>query len=346
MMSKHTIKYSHIVDTLDIDAFEEAINFEPIEQKGSEDRGKCIDIWGMHKHGDTTGKFSINRDKKLYYCFLCGGGTLLSLAMEFTGLEEEDATEWLCQFARGDTRSDNSFMEDFMKLFDRYEQKKAERMPYFNEYVLERFDFDYIDWYDERGISQAVIEKHKVGHSDSTMKMAPKTEDENYFGPCIIFPHYWEGRLVGWQSRWMHWDKKHTYTPVWLPKYTNTSEFPKHNTLYNYDATVKSSNSVFVVESIPTCLYLETNGFSTVSPFGGGIKEPQLRLLRRFHDGVYLCPDNDEVGDKFVTTAADYLERYVEVKIIPKVKSKPGADLGDLVGTGDLNEYVKRAYNR
>ena len=83
-------KYSEIIKDLDIDEFENAIGFEPNGQTDQgEDWGHCPDPWSLHKHGDRTGKFSINRDKKVFNCFVCGGGTLLSLAMAIRDCEED-----------------------------------------------------------------------------------------------------------------------------------------------------------------------------------------------------------------------------------------------------------------
>lgn len=336
-----SLKYSQIADAIDMDLFEEAIEFEPMSSKGPEDMGKCPDYWQMHKHGDTTGKFSINRDKKLFHCFVCGGGSLLALAMAFLDTDEDEvAIDWLRQFTRGDTRSDIEFLDEFMKMFDEYKERKADKMPYFNELVLGRFT-DETDWFKRRGISDEVAERHHLGYSKYAMKAGPTKAEgklDNYYGPCAVFPHYWEGRLVGWQHRWMDWDRDHTQTPKWLPKYTNTSDFPKHETLYNFDEAIKRREPVFVVESVPTVLFLESLGLNSVSPFGSDIKPKQLRYLRRFQSGVFICPDNDEPGDKLATVASEYLEKFVDVKVLPKVTHKKGADLNDLLDKHSIDE--------
>jgi hypothetical protein len=343
-MSRHKLEYKNFVDAIDIDAFEEAIEFEPLEHRNGEDVGYCPDLWGLHKHGDSTGKFAINREKRVYHCFVCGGGTLLSLAMEFGHSDEETATEWLYQFARGDTRTDTEFVEDFMKLLDTYQEKKGDRMPYFNEHVLSQFDPAYhpldldeiaIAWYEERGISEEVQQGHRLCYGSHHKKVAPirggEKIDDDYHGPCIVFPHFWEGRLVGWQHRWLNHGQD---TPKWLPKYTNTSDFPKTQTLYNYDQAIKANNSVIVVESVPTVLFLESMGCTAVAVFGSGVVESQMRLLRRFTH-VIIAPDNDPPGEKFARGAQEYLERYVDVTVLAPVQLGEGADLGDYMSTDD-----------
>lgn len=355
-MSKHKLEYKDFVDSLDIDAFEEEIDFSPLEHRNGEDIGYCPDIWGLHKHGDTTGKFAINRDKRVYHCFVCGGGTLLSLVMEKYKLDEESATEWLYQFAHGDTRSDTEFVEDFMKLLNEYKEKKGDQMPFFNERVLSQFESD-IDteddeafrlWCLDRGITLEVASDHRLGYNSYHKKIAPirggEKIDDDYFGPCVVFPHFWEGRLVGWQHRWLNHGKD---TPKWLPKYTNTSDFPKTQTLYNYDQAIKHpSGQTVVVESVPTVLFLESMGINAVSTFGSSVIDAQMRLLRRFQEGVIIAPDNDQPGTKFAEGARSYLERYVEVTVLAPVDLAEGADLGDYMETedpvGNLYDHLER----
>lgn len=345
-MSRHKLEYKDFVDAIDIDAFEEAIEFEPLEHRNGEDVGYCPDLWGLHKHGDSTGKFAINREKRVYHCFVCGGGTLLSLAMEFSHSDEETATEWLHQFARGDTRTDTEFVEDFMKLLDTYQEKRGDRMPYFNEHVLSQFDPAYhpldlddvpISWYEGRGISEEAQQNHRLCYGKHHKKVAPirggEKIDDDYYGPCIVFPHFWEGRLVGWQHRWLNHGKD---TPKWLPKYTNTSDFPKTQTLYNYDRAIKQpGDRVVVVESVPTVLFLASMGVTAIATFGSSVVESQLRLLRRFQGGVIIAPDNDAPGEKFAQGAQSYLERYVDVTVLDPVELGEGSDLGDYMSTDD-----------
>lgn len=334
-MDKHC--YSEFSERIDMDAFEAAIDFDVLERKGDNDIGHCPDIWGLHKNGDSTGKFAIHREKRVYNCWVCDGGSILSLVMEKFQWDVDEATEWLRQFAQGDMRTDGEFMDYYFELLEDSDRRVA-TMPYFNERVLERFDGP-VDWFHTRGLDDSVIASYNLRFGESVMKPAPMKEtadgpakiDDDYYGPAAIFPHYWQHRLVGWQHRWMEWDPLRHKTPRWLAKYTNTTDFPKSDTLFNLDVAAEGSDPVVVVESVPTVLLLARYDIPAVSYFGGGIKDPQLRLLRKLQQGVILAPDNDPVGKKFVDTATQYLERYIEVKCLPPVKGKAGLDLGDFV---------------
>ena len=355
---RHALHYLKFADDLNVDAVEEALGFNVIDHHKGEDQGYCL-FPENHSHGDTTGKMAINREKKVFHCWVCGGGSLLSLAMEVMDLDEEEATEWLYQFAHGDVRSDSEFLEDFIDLLNRYEAKRDDRLPFFNERVLQRFhnqdsegnllgeENELFEWAAARGITDEVVVSHKLGYGDNIRKAAPMRDkekiDDDYYGPCIVFPHFWEGRLVGWQHRWLNHGLD---TPKWLPKYTNTSDFPKSETLYNYDEALTRDDPLIVVESVPTALFLISWGYNAVAAFGSGIKEGQLRLLRRFKQGVILSPDNDKAGEKFVEEATEYLRRSVPLTILPPVAFGEGADLNDYIDCedpiGDLAEHIER----
>jgi DNA primase len=339
-MSSHKLAYKNFVDDLDLDAIEEALGFEPLEHKKGEDIGYCL-FPERHSHGDTTGKFSINREKKVYHCWACGGGSLLSLVMEKNDVSEETATEWLAQYAHGDTRSDTTLVHDLLKVIEEHEVKRSEMMPYFNERVLAQFhsegeENELFEWAESRGISDGVVVSRQLGYSDYHRKAAPirggEKIDDDYYGPVVVFPHFWEKRLVGWQHRWLNHGID---TPKWLPKYTNTSDFPKAHTVYNFDEAIKQDTQVVVVESVPTVLFLLSFGINAVATFGSGVMENQLRLLRRF-EHVIISPDNDKPGEKFGRVAQAYLERYTKVTLLPPPGDLPeGADVGDYIDKAD-----------
>jgi DNA primase len=85
------VKYSEFVDLLDVESLMADIGFEPLHQ---DNRGNYVGycLWPEHHtNGDTTGKFAIHPDKKVYNCYVCGGGSLLSMMMELNGWDSETA---------------------------------------------------------------------------------------------------------------------------------------------------------------------------------------------------------------------------------------------------------------
>jgi len=323
------VPYRDFVDRIDIDAWEEAIGFVPISQKENEDLGCCLDPWGQHQHGDRTGKLAINRDKRLYNCWVCGGGTILTYTMGVKDIDVAGATAWLHQFTRRVEDTAERFEAEIERLLSEdgaIEQKAS--MPYFNAAVLDKWN-DYSDgmleWALRRGISIEVLRRYRVGHNPDLMM--------RYFtGPAAVFPHFLGDRLVGWQSRWI------CDFPKDIPKYVFTNDFPRERSVYGIDQ-IEGGAPVVVCESVPTVLFLASNGYPAVATFGASVTKDQILCLRRLQQGVILAPDNDKAGDKFERILTEGLERYIDLRVAERVPDD-GADLGDLVGEPEVLRYL------
>lgn len=345
-MSK--LRYGEFESLIDLDQLYEVVGFSPERTQGSWDQGYCI-FPDNHANGDTTGKFGINRDERIYNCWVCGGGDLLSLAMELhPEFNVDDATHWLHQFTRG--VSEDKFLDEFEKDLADVE-KRAATLPYFNERILDKWvvgltqpadffkPFDALDYLATKwAITEEVALEAKVGFDPDHSRMV---KDETYIGPALIFPVFWKDRLVGWQERWLDPEEDR---PAWVPKYTNTTDMPKSDIIYVHDAMLSGplrKARVFVVESVPSALALRSAGLNAVATFGTSINDPQLRLLRRFSQGVVLCPDNDPApknkpdampaGLKWQKKVADYLVRFIPVTLMPPPPVAPKDDVADLL---------------
>lgn len=368
-MKSREYRYRDFIAHLDVEAFEQAIEFEPLRQKldkdgDTMDLGHCPDPWALHKHGDTTGKLAINHEKKVYNCFVCGGGTLLDLAMAVNEMTEQEAEEWLYQFARPVNQSNEGFMAEIDAILFPEREIKPEPI-YYNERVLEPWTKNLAeigDWLKGRGISEDVAARYSLGFNPLALRMAPirsnKPREQAYEGPSVYLPHFWGDRLVGWQQRWLDDGR-----PKWVPKYTNTTGFPKNETIYNFETVYLADKPVIVVESVCTSLFLTSLGYPSVATFGSEITDEQMRLLRYFQQGVILAPDNDPPGFKWLgytereleakrrgqkierTVLADYLSRFIPVKIIEPV-GDTGDDLGDIVSLGlsDARDWIYKEY--
>jgi DNA primase len=327
-------RYSNFVDRIDIDELEVALNFESTEQDGrGNDIGHCPLPWGLHKHGDTTGKFAIHRDKKVYNCWVCGGGSLLDLAMAINDQTEEEAIEWLFQFTKPAEETGEKFKQRIQDKLAPKEQAKSV-LPYYNPRILDKWTGKYDPWFSERGITEAAVDWLKLGFAEETVKYAPKKGgvpiDQPYHGPAIILPHFFKGQLVGWQHRWLDDDR-----PKWCNKYTNTTDFPRSQTLWGYDIASKTPIVPTVVESVPTAAFLITIGYPTMATFGSAVNEAQIKLLRTFTQGVRLAPDKGDTEKYW--KAAGQLQRYVPVSWVnPPDELADREDLGDLVSTPHL----------
>jgi DNA primase len=317
---------------IDYDLLYADLDWEPVQSNGPEDKGYCFYPWQMHKHGDTTGKLAINRDKGVYNCWVCGGGTLPTLISALKDCSYEDAVAYLFSFAASDKASPQEFYEKVAGLLEPV--KIVEKtLPYFNPDVLEPWEIDH-EWFASRDISSEVRKYFRLGFNGNSRTFKPGLG--TYEGPAIILPHFWKGKLVGWQNRWLDNEGSR---PGWVAKYTNTTGFPREFTVWGFAFSAVQSQRPILVESVPTALRLISTGRPAMATFGSQITEEQLRLLRGFQSGILLAPDNDGAGTKWLQTAKEYLQRYIEVGTIPCVKGE-GSDLGDLP-LENLDEHLK-----
>lgn len=332
-------KYSEFVDRIDMDEFYAAIGFEPLyDDTRGNDVGHCI-FPENHSNGDTTGKFAIHPEKKVYNCWVCGGGSLLSLVMELNSWDSETAEEWLFQFAgEAGPKSDVKFLDEFMNSFPAQGSKNTVvSLPWFNPRVLEKWNYAWTRKVSPNIADPKAIERYGVRFADEAFKPAPRngkfSEDDPYTGPAIIWPHFWNERLVGWQTRWLDDNR-----PKWVSKWTNTVDFPRDETLYGWDRL--EHDDILVCESAKTVVFLSQFGISALGTFGDTVSDVQLKHLRRF-DRIYLAPDNDPAGQKWLDRTHNYLKRYSEIEVVPPV---PGlkADLADLPGFSAVMAHLNK----
>lgn len=341
-------KYSEFKDYIDVDAVAAELNIEETENSSNEEKltGFCP-FPENHSHGDTTGKFAIFRESKVTHCYACGSRTLLALVMELLELDQSDAEAWLRKHALEDARSDPEFVEDFLNAFKPKESKKIV-IPEFGPRILDRFDpiQDRMPEYlEERGISPDVAEEFDIRYTDEYRVRKFKGDvPEEYIGPFIIFPHRFQEKLVGWQARVVNQNppgERPSY-PGWIPKYKNTSEFPKDYTLYGYDQVRRLPGAVVVVESGASVLYLRSLGIPAVGTFGAEPTKKQIRMLAGF-EKIIIAQDNDKAGRNYVETLL-MMDNALGV-IAPPNKTQ-GSDIGDYAKLEDGHARVRELYEQ
>jgi DNA primase len=330
------MKYSEFVQDIDVEAVEEELGLEAIEVKKSESRHYCPLPNGNHNNGDTSGKFYINRDMRVYNCWVCGGGNLVSLVCEMKDISPEDAIEWLWGFTRPRNQSTEQFKDEIMDILSE-DDNQEDVLPHYSERVLSKYQNNHHSWFEERHISDSVKEQYGVCFAPDAKRYGP--DRETYEGPSIIIPHFWQERLVGWQNRWLSPSR-----PKWVPKYTNTPDLPKKHTLFGWDQ-VKDEQDVplIIVESAPTVLFLASQGLPAVATFGASVSEEQIAYLRRFQSGIIIAPDNDAAGAHCAYELSSRLDKFIPVMQLPPVTGSEGSDLGDLEPS-ELKDFFQQVY--
>lgn len=306
-----------------------------------------------HPGADAKPSFSVNEQTLLYNCFVCNeGGPLPLLVASMQDLEtDEDGTrwnkalEWLLPFSDADVREDDDdgFMEQLERYLDRNEVRTVHarkvEMPYYSRRIIERLDYAPLDLLSKWQIEhEATVEQFDIRYEPSRYRSKAGKE---YYGPALLIPHFYRGDLVGYQERWLDEER-----PKWIPKYTNSDNFPKADTLFNWDGAKEEARRglpVLVVESTMTAIRLWEIGYAAVATFGASVRDEQIRLLSTFHaGGVILAFDSDPAfrntkgewiegaGKKaFATVSARLLDLGIPVHTI-EVTSDSKDDLADL----------------
>lgn len=341
-----TVAWNALKNRVNVERLEDYLDIHPVSE-GTERIAPCP--LPTHPGRDRNPSFSINEEKQVFNCFTCGeGGSLVRLIMLVKDLEYSPAVTILSNLC--DEETDDSFHKYIQSIIRSDETKmEFEEFPSFNPRLLDNWLHENIDYLgpqwihpDERsntnsgrGISSSSQAVFKLG-LDSTHYRRNKNGDE-YIGRAIIIPHFVDDKLVGYQEGWLDDDR-----PKFVPKYTNTRNFPKGETIFNCDRARESADSlIFVVESALTVAYLHTLGYTAVATFGAESPDSQLECLLDFSDcDVVLAYDNDDAGRIATSRALRTLKDSLYIYTLPPV-SRPKGDLNDL-SPEEAREFIEQ----
>lgn len=288
-----------------------------LEQRGA-------NWWGLCPfHNEKTPSFSVNPDRKSYYCFGCHeGGGVINFVMQIEKAGFPEALTMLAkklgvqiEYESGgmpDKEGDDAaqLKNDIAELYRRVagsfhhilmttDEGKAAK-----EYAL------------ERGLSLEMIERFKLGWAPADRYWLHKflgakgysapflaqsgLFSRNYpqaalFSGRLMFPiNDRQGRSAAFGGRILAGDG---------PKYLNSPESPvyrKRETLFAMDAAlpeIRRSKTVYLCEGYMDVIALHQAGVTNaVAPLGTSFTAEQARLLRRWADTINLLFDTDAAG--------------------------------------------------
>lgn len=286
-----------------------------VTERGSELLHSCILPFGNHPNGDRTPSAQLNFEKLCYSCWVCGGGGFLWwVATMRNDLSAHEAAAWI----RSRTGSPNTqgatallaFIEQALNITS----ITAEPPPVYDARVLDKWAFIHPYLTEMRHVQEQNIIDMKVGYG----RVRVPTLDQKYIdSERIIIPHFWDGKLVGWQSRRLGNDG--------TAKYINTPLLPKDTTIYNYD---KHADRVVIVES-PMSVLARRHQTHIEATFGAEVTARQLGLLSQ-HGVVIIWMDNDHAGWKATEVIGEYMiQRMPNVMVVNNPWTADPADLDD-----------------
>ena len=323
-------------------------------------------------HDERTPSFSVNPERKLYYCFGCEAkGDAIGFVRETEALEFREAVELLgkrygveLQVEREDPRAEERRRrrERLLALLDRtasfyatYLWESAEAAPA-REYLS------------ERGLGEEVLRGFRIGYSPSAWDRVITAAQRDGFRPeelaaaglgqtgrqggffdrfrgRIMFPLAdARGRVLGFGARALRETQQ--------PKYLNTSEnelYHKGRQLFGIDqarAPIAQARRAVVVEGYTDVLALHQAGIAeTVAIMGTALTQEQLTELARAVGGdgtILLALDADRSGHDAMMRAARGAQD-VELRVVDLPEGRDPADLVGREGREGFDARIESA---
>ena len=283
-----------------------------------------------HNNGDQNPSAACNLDKKLYVCYAYWGGDLFHLIQKLENKDSfEDILPLVSQFLAGATLNQDDWENEVMILLAGLNGKGyALELPSYSERVLSPWAFIH-PYLHERGIDSETASRLQIGWR----------EDDNR----IIIPHFWDGKLVGWQARAVpprpgQWPG----TVNDKPKYKSTSGFPKSDTFYHdHSRPFPNKGEVILVESPFSVIKATALGVGTpvLASFGAKVSKNQTDMLFDY-DRVILWADPDPAGQVMERTVMNRLADHPGLCI---VAPDEGKDLADYETLTDIQDKIDSA---
>jgi DNA primase len=161
-----------------------------------------------------------------------------------------------------------------------------------------------MSYYANRYITSESVQKFKLGYSEKQ--------------DMVTIPvHSPDGIEVGFVGR-----------SVEGKDFKNTPGLPKSKVLFNLHR-VKTSNSIYIVESSFDAIRLDQCGFPAVATLGANVSSYQTDLLKKYFNNIIVIADNDEAGGNMKDKIIERLgSRVTVIKLDKQYK-----DIGDMDDT-------------
>ncbi len=297
--------------------------------------------WGCCPfHGEKTPSFTVDADKKFFYCFGCNeGGDIFKFIMKIENCTFPEAVKLLAA-KQGIAVPEYHRSPEEQK---REEEKKelVDINALANRFFiacLTKTDYgkNPLRYLEERGITTEIIERFGIGYAldsyDSLLTNLSKRNCDpekmvrvgllrtsqngkkyDSFRNRIMIPiKDPRGNIVGYGGRILGAGE---------PKYLNTGSteiFDKRNILFGLDvalANIKAMKQAIVVEGYMDAISLFAKGIeNVVATLGTAFTLEQAKLLKRISDEVICAYDNDKAG-KLNAIRAVSIAKSINLKV-------------------------------
>ena len=225
-------------------------------------------IFCPYHNNNRTPAGEVAKDSGLFFCFGCQTTkNLEEFIMHMSGRTYFEAVRYI---------KSKETENDIEKLVNKTLVAPPEFVPY-DELILKRLYNQLVasdkakNYLRYRKIEMSSWSKFSLGYSEKQ--------------DSVTVPmHSPDGMCIGFVAR-----------TIEGKDFKNTPGLPKGKILFNLHR-IKSSGTVYVVESSFDAIRLDQIGFPAVATLGANVSNSQTRLLEKYFTNVVLIADNDEAG--------------------------------------------------
>jgi DNA primase len=309
-----------------LDALAVVEDYVRLEKRGGRYWGRCP----FHSGGqERTPSFTVDPDKKMYYCFGCHeGGGIIKFIMEMDKLSFPEAIETLArrfgiEIVREDGAVEERDPEKNSRLEGLAELYRGVSVS-FHYFLMSKPEGAAAKQYIvSRGISPEMIERFKLGYSPAdrswlygflTKKgfsppllaasglFSERYPQSSFFSNRLMFPIAdRQGRIVAFGGRILAEEG---------PKYINSREteiYHKGQTLFAVDLAlpeIRRTKIAYLAEGYMDVIALHQAGITNaLAPLGTAFTDEQAKLLARWASQINLVFDSDEAGQNAAVKA-------------------------------------------
>lgn len=255
------------------------------EQPRHELQHRCALPW----HDERRPSASINYQTLTYRCYSCDSkGGLYWFIASCRQSSSADARHWLETHSGGGP--EGMGLTDLLTRLDAIfntDDGRSAPIPKFSSRVLDPWRFIHPYLTDTERPCRGIPEQNVI---DLQIGWNPETDR-------IVFPAYWKGDLVGWQTR-----RISKSDPI---RWQMSPDFPRERVIYNYDPVRRTA---FVVESMMS-VAKHLHHLPIEATFGAAVTDAQVRALAQ-HENIVLGIDPDPAGWRWALGTAEGKGRY------------------------------------
>lgn len=309
-------------------------NYIPLEKAGSNFKAICP------FHDDHDPSLSVNVDKQIFKCFVCGeGGNVFSFIQKYEQISFIESVQIVGELIGFDFSdySIGTVKPQIDQRIARYYKLMDEAQRYL-EYTLNNNKDDHVkSFLTKRNLDDEIIDEFKLGYADPQFPLAQYLLKKGYKLDEIETINLAKGHDSGLSEVFNHrivfpiTDDKNqivAYTARALdnhgPKYINSSTNPiyqKSNVLYNYPKTqapLLKEKPLIIVEGVMDVIaFYRANLQKVVAVLGTALSDVQINLIKRLNSAVILAFDGDDAGQAAMINIGSQLRsNRLDVSII------------------------------